>query len=356
MNTVDFVIEKGNNNLDLVRILLAISVIYGHGYFMVDNHGSRELLNQLFPFTYSGSLAVKVFFFISGMLVTNSLLKGSTATSFVISRFFRIMPAFVATIFITAFILGPILSTYDFGTYFSDPLLLDYIKSNPLTGVSYKLPGVFESNHLSVAVNGSLWTIPYEVRAYIGLLALYMIIGRNQKNIATIISILIICIPIFDLNKYTFINFKGNDFKLVISCFSLGAIYAINQNKIPVNLHIPAGLFIMHYFINDAMLSQTLFFFSACTLCLWFSSLKHVKRIKVSNDISYGVYLWGFVVQQILASYLHDYGLVVNQALSIIITIAVGYISFIYIEKPSMLIGNSLKQYIKYKANTTVTA
>ncbi|MFV8909838.1 acyltransferase [Enterobacter hormaechei] len=356
MNTVDFVIEKGNNNLDLVRILLAISVIYGHGYFMVDNHGSRELLNQLFPFTYSGSLAVKVFFFISGMLVTNSLLKGSTATSFVISRFFRIMPAFVATIFITAFILGPILSTYDFGTYFSDPLLFDYIKSNPLTGVSYKLPGVFESNHLSVAVNGSLWTIPYEVRAYIGLLALYMIIGINQKNIATIISILIICIPILDLNKYTFINFKGNDFKLVISCFSLGAIYAINQNKIPVNLHIPAGLFIMHYFINDAMLSQTLFFFSACTLCLWFSSLKHVKRIKVSHDISYGVYLWGFVVQQILASYLHDYGVVVNQALSIIITIAVGYISFIYIEKPSMLIGNRLKQYIKYKANTTVAA
>lgn len=356
MKCVDFVLEKDNNNLDLVRIVLAISVIYGHGYFVVDNFGSKELLNQLFPFTYSGSLAVKVFFFISGMLVTNSLLRGSTPATFVISRFFRIVPAFLITIILSAFIIGPIFTTYQLDRYFSDPVFLDYIKSNPLTGVSYKLPGVFEGNHLKYVVNGSLWTIPYEVRAYIGLLALFMVIGRGQNKLASIIAVFVIFIPVLDLNKYTFINIQSQDSKLVISCFALGVLYAINQKRIPVNIHIPIGFFILHFFINDKVVSHTLFFFSACTLSLWVSSISLIKNIKIKHDISYGVYLWGFVVQQMVASQLFEFGVLINQIVSIFITVLLGYASYIIIEKPGMSIGAKLKDALKSRIAQPVSA
>lgn len=356
MKTVNFVVQKGNNNLDFVRIILAISVIYGHGYFMVDNHGGKELLNQLFPFTYSGSLAVKIFFFISGMLVTNSLLKGSTATSFLVSRFFRIAPAFFVTIIVTAFVVGPILTSYSLGKYFADPILFEYIKSNPLTGVSYKLPGLFEDNHMKYIVNGSLWTIPYEVRAYLGLLAIFMVIGCKQEKLSTAICLIVIMIPIMDLNKYTFINIQSNDSKLVISCFALGALYAINQKRIPVNIHIPAGLFLLHYFINDAVLSQTLFFFSACSFSLWIASLDAIRKINPKHDISYGVYLWGFLVQQVVSSHIHSYGVAANQFASVIITIVLGYLSYILIEKPGINAGSKLKYILKQRNSLAITA
>ncbi|HAI1316277.1 acyltransferase [Escherichia fergusonii] len=346
MNTVDFVIEKGNNNLDLVRIVLAISVIYGHGYFVVDNHGSKEIINQLYPFTYSGALAVKVFFFISGMLVTNSLLKGSTPTTFVISRFFRIVPAFFVTTFATAFIIGPLITTFDISEYFPSDMLIEYIKSNPLTGVSYKLPGVFESNHLPYVVNGSLWTIPYEVRAYIGLLAAYMVLGSGQKKIATLLCIFVILIPVLNLNKETFINIPNKDSKLVISCFALGVMYAINKDRIHVSWHIPVGLFILHYFFNNSMLSETLFFFSACTLLLWFSSIKIIRNINIKHDISYGVYLWGFLVQQLVARYAEGYGVFVNQLISIVISVILGYLSFVFIERPCISFGSKVKSQV----------
>lgn len=290
------------------------------------------------------------------MLVTNSLLKGSTVTSFLVSRFFRIAPAFFVTIFVTAFVVGPILTSYSLEKYFTDPVFFEYIKSNPLTGVSYKLPGLFEDNHLKNAVNGSLWTIPYEVRAYLGLLAIFMVIGCKNEKLSTAICLIVVMIPIMDLNKYTFINIPSNDSKLVISCFALGVMYAINKKRIPVNLHIPLGLFLLHYFINDAVISQTLFFFSVCSFSLWIASLDIVREIKPKHDISYGVYLWGFIVQQIVSSCIDGYGVLANQIVSVMIAVALGYLSYIFIEKPGMDIGNKMKCILRHKKTQAITA
>ncbi|EMX7263371.1 acyltransferase, partial [Escherichia coli] len=90
MKTVSDVLSRDNNNLDLIRIVAAVMVIYGHSFFLANNHGARELITQFFPFTYSGSIAVKIFFFISGLLVTTSLIRTQSVPKFVISRFFRI--------------------------------------------------------------------------------------------------------------------------------------------------------------------------------------------------------------------------------------------------------------------------
>ncbi|HIC6877228.1 TPA: acyltransferase family protein, partial [Salmonella enterica subsp. enterica serovar Aberdeen] len=66
-------LQRDKNNLDLLRIVCAAAVIFGHSYYLSDAGGSQDPLKELVGFTYSGSTAVKVFFFISGLLVTNSL-------------------------------------------------------------------------------------------------------------------------------------------------------------------------------------------------------------------------------------------------------------------------------------------
>ncbi len=77
---------KENNNLDLIRVLAAIAVIVGHSYALAPAEGNVDLIGKLFGVIYSGSLAVSIFFFISGLVVTNSLLKKKSALEFIISR------------------------------------------------------------------------------------------------------------------------------------------------------------------------------------------------------------------------------------------------------------------------------
>ena len=40
-------------------------------------------------------------------------------------------------------------------------------------GIEYSLPGVFSENPFSHAVNGSLWTMPYEVKMYMLLIVMF---------------------------------------------------------------------------------------------------------------------------------------------------------------------------------------
>ena len=50
-------------------------------------------------------------------------------------------------------------------------------------GVAYTLPGVFEANPYKAAVNGSLWSMPYEIRMYI-VLALAWLATRALRRVA----------------------------------------------------------------------------------------------------------------------------------------------------------------------------
>ena len=67
-------LQRDNNNLDIFRLIAAALVIYGHAYAIAPQEGHSDVLVHLLGYDYSGSLAVKLFFFLSGLVVTNSLL------------------------------------------------------------------------------------------------------------------------------------------------------------------------------------------------------------------------------------------------------------------------------------------
>ncbi len=102
------VLRKENNNLDIFRVVAAAMVIYGHAYAIVPAEGKQDFIGALLGFDYSGSLAVKIFFFLSGLVVTNSLIEKKDLPQFVISRFFRIWPGLVAVLAAWAFVFGPV--------------------------------------------------------------------------------------------------------------------------------------------------------------------------------------------------------------------------------------------------------
>ena len=96
-------------------------------------------------------------------------------------RGLRIVPALAVEITLSALLLGPLLTTESMAQYFSDPKFFKYFL-NVLGLIHYQLPGVFLQNPYPDVVNGSLWSVPYELECYAGLTILSIIaLAKNKK-------------------------------------------------------------------------------------------------------------------------------------------------------------------------------
>ena len=90
---------------------------------------------------------------------------GQTLKDFLLNRSIRIVPALAIDIFVSALLLGPLLTTKPLPEYFSGKEFSHYFL-NIIGFIHYELPGVFDSNPFAHQVNGSLWTVPYEIGCY----------------------------------------------------------------------------------------------------------------------------------------------------------------------------------------------
>ena len=77
---------------------------------------------------------------------------------------------------LTVFVLAPALTTLPRDDYFTSPMTWEYFRkcATLIGGVRYSLPGVFETVPLKGEFNGSLWTMPVEVRMYLYLAAVWV--------------------------------------------------------------------------------------------------------------------------------------------------------------------------------------
>lgn len=78
---------------------------------------------------------------------------------------------------ITVLVIGPALGTLSSGAFLSHPMTWQYVlhSGTLVDGVAFSLPGLFSTVPMHDVVNGSLWTMPYELRMY-GVLALLWVV------------------------------------------------------------------------------------------------------------------------------------------------------------------------------------
>ena len=119
-----------------------------------------------------GHIGVAIFFVTSGFLVTESWRRRPGAGGYLLKRVLRIWPAFLMMIGLSVFVVGPIVTDRSLHSYFTSPQTWGYLLHNAvMSPITFLLPGVFRHQPLS-GVNGSLWTLPFEVLAYLALLLL----------------------------------------------------------------------------------------------------------------------------------------------------------------------------------------
>ena len=151
------------NNFTLIRFIAATLVLFSHSFTLAGE--------KFYPFAKIfgmslGVLGLDIFFFVSGFLVTASLLIRKEIFAFAWARFLRIYPAlFVAVIFSVS--VGAYFTSLPLNTFLNSNLVSNFFIKNItlLDGIGFRLPGVFADNPRH-AVNGSLWTLPWELKMY----------------------------------------------------------------------------------------------------------------------------------------------------------------------------------------------
>ncbi|SFU60842.1 Peptidoglycan/LPS O-acetylase OafA/YrhL, contains acyltransferase and SGNH-hydrolase domains [Polaromonas sp. YR568] len=336
------VLLRENNNLDLFRLLAAGMVIYRHAYGLVSQGGQKDLVERMLVFDTAGSLAVKVFFFLSGLVVANSLLQKRDPVDFLVARAFRVWPALIFVVLSTILFIGPLVTDLSLGEYFSSPQIYFYFFENIRLDTVYGLPGVFANLPHPLVVNGSLWTLQYEVAAYLTLLALFML-GVFKSRLLVVLIFLVVALDPLTGNKLLFTWRASNPhIDFLAPCFGMGVLAAVFKEDIALTFRVVVSLLVLYLLFQTSILGPYLFYALIFSSMLYLSAQSWMIKFKPGADVSYGVYLWGFPIQQTMIYFFPHEGILFNLISSLVLALGFGWLSWTLVEKRGILFGQRL--------------
>ncbi|EKB12460.1 acyltransferase family protein [Aeromonas veronii] len=327
-----------HNNLTLARILLACSVIAYHALALTGADPAMDPIRRLSGFISTGGLAVALFFLLSGMLVCNSLRHHASVGYFTLARLLRVMPGLIVLLLVTVLLVGPSLTSLPLVDYVRHPLTLDYLWGNVRFDTRYTLPGLFVNNPYPDVVNGSLWTLRWELACYGGL-ALAGLFGlTNSRALATLLC-LVVCYGVVTHHPWLTHYLGQQPTMLRLPCyFAFGCLLALWQHRLPLDW-LAVVTVLLCWAVRATPAFDYLFVLAAASMLLWLCSLPRVVALHIQLDISYGVYIYGFLVQQLVAFYLPALNWSQHLLLALPASIFCGYLSFRFIEQPCIRFG-----------------
>lgn len=331
------ILQPKNNNLDSFRMLAALLVIYGHASIFLPDQSTNDFVYDWLEFDYSGSLAVKFFFMLSGLLVTHSLLTQPKIIPFLIRRTARIFPGLLVCVFLSVFVVGLMVTSLSAEAYLLHPQTWRYwLHNSSLIGLQWELPGVFTAAKTST-VNGSLWTLPLEILCYLSLAIFFTLILKHHRRVASLILFIVIGLVFLSDLFWPSDLLKFKESLLLGGCFCIGALAAVHAHQIVLNWNGIVASLIVALLLWQTPLQQVVFYCVLFYLCLYLSGTQlFAQTFRLPGDPSYGIYIYGFLIQQCLANLFPEQGILFNQVIAAIIAIAVGYLSWYFIEKPAI--------------------
>lgn len=355
------VIQGRNNSFHLLRMLAASAVLLSHSYPLATGNLHDEPLRGDFGCTF-GSIGVDLFFLVSGMLVTMSLVRRDSAFDFAKARILRIWPGLTTAVLLVILVLGTALTTQTLAQYFSSKETLKYFLFNLVMfkGMAYTLPGVFAHNPTPNAVNGSLWTLPSEVKCYLALLGLWILmkLGRQTAQLAKAATGL--WVGIFALFAWSLTSSTLEDAPVRLwLMFVSGAMLFFHRERIVISGRwaVVAALAIAlaagHGVVFGLVYALALPYLMLCAAYLPRGAVLHYNRV---GDYSYGVYIYAYPVQQTLMHYFPTLGPLALFGSALALTLALGVLSWHLVEKPAMAFARPRRRVPAVPEATTTPA
>jgi len=344
--------DPRRNSLGFLRMVFALMVLLDHAFPIGGfNKGSDPMWTWTNGQESLGGLAVGGFFVVSGYLVTKSFFESKTGTRYLWKRVLRIFPGFWVCLLVTVAVFAPIAYHYEFHSlhgYFSDAPDSpgNYLKNNALLQMNqYNINGLLSSTPYAhsgypQAFDGSLWTLIYEFKCYIGIAILGTLGLLWRAPISVVVLMLVFWVAQIEdqlhPNRLTGWPLIGDPAMARLAfIFLLGAIFYLYRERIPMSNVLAGVAFVVLVVGMRTALYTSIGQVAWAYLVLWLAVVLPLHHFDRYGDYSYGLYIYAFPVEQLLALYgvqkLGYFPYVVS-ATAIALVFAAG--SWFLIEKP----------------------
>ncbi len=333
---------------NLVRIVLATSVLVWHSFSIVDGNPSAGAESVGWPLFH---FMVPMFFILSGYLVTGSALR-LPLRQYLLNRALRIVPALAVVCVLAAMVIGPFFTALPLSQYFSDREFGRYFL-NIIGIVQYRLPGVFNTNPLAGVVNGSLWTVPFEIGCYL-IMAMLVLAGvLRRASLSALIALgwlalaalvyqgnWLVDVPFFDQAARYFVVTGA----AVVPFFFAGSALFLARGRVPFDARVAVSIMLLlvaeAVFLDGSRFSVEplfdLLMLAPLAYLVIYAGLQPLPELPFfrHGDYSYGVYLFHFPILQMLQNYFGFSQSWQLLAIGFPIVVCFAALSWHFVEKP----------------------
>lgn len=339
-----------SNNFTLIRIIAAAVVIFDHSYRLV---GQPPPLTAFLGYTDVGTIAVYTFFIMSGHLLLSSWKADPRWFLFFFKRLLRIMPGLAFALCFGALVVGPLMTSLPVGEYLHSTATRDYVVQNlMLFRADYALPGVFGPGHTPFdAVNGSIWTLCYEVTLYFLVPVLGLVMLRRRRTAGTVVLLAAAALPWDRLGTMIPVTQLVVVYlEIFARYFVVGAVLYAHRDRVPMRWPIAVGLAVVLLascghpwapWVSYAVLPYEVVYLARLRIPAVAGAFRR-------RDPSYGMYLLAFPVQQSIISLSRGHiGPLPLFLVSTPLTVCLALFSWRFVEAPAMRMRGVLSRRIQ---------
>lgn len=321
------------NSFGFLRLMFAVLVIVSHSWPLGGfGKDPGRLDNNL------GIFAVEGFFALSGFLITMSGSRLSIGR-FLWHRILRIFPAYWVSLLLVAVVFAPIiwrtmrgLTEYPFasppptGFIFLNALLFQ----NQIT-IGDTLTGI----PAALMWNGPLYTLPMEFACY--LLIAVLMAGRvlTARMVAVLAAAAWGWVQLAQIGALGVYDDRQAKFTL---CFLVGSlIYFLRERLLTLKLWLPLGALVILVVTYLTWGFHIFGIVAFAYLVLWIAYHLPFRAVGRRHDFSYGLYIYGWPVQQMAAYFgATQLGIVAYILISLAGAAVLAVASWYLIESPAL--------------------
>jgi peptidoglycan/LPS O-acetylase OafA/YrhL len=329
--------DRAPNAFNLLRLALALEVVAWHAVQLRAAHLPPALE------AFTRDVAVDGFFALSGFLIVASWTRHPDLGVFLLARARRIVPGLWVCLLVTALVIVPVASWAAGTPAPSVGEQLRYVGGNVAVIVGQQDVGTTAAALPLHEWNGSLWTLVWELRCYLMVAALG-VLGILNRRILTVLAVALwayaaafAALGVSTRVYEDLYMMPQRGFLL----FCLGGLLWLHRDRVRLDARlavlaaatIPAGVLLVD---NYRIIAAP----GLAYLVIWAGfAVAHWPRTVVRNDLSYGVYIYGFPIQQALLLVGWSTGWLPFFLVSAGLVLAAAAASWFLVERPAQRLG-----------------